>query len=282
VVKPKETLIVETRDTLCGHIKSENDRITSAEDYPNKQNASSGPIFVEGAEKGDTLVIHVDNIKIAENGWTGFEPTWLSWDVRDLGQVIPEIVTICSIRNNIIEIPCKGGRKLHVPARPLIGTIGVAPELEGRSTMTSGQYGGNLDSPEICAGNTLYLPVFVNGALLHLGDVHAIQGDSEVNASPVEVDAECTLTLDLIKGKKIGWPRIVSSEYIEAIGASKPLDSALAIAVKELVLWLRDEYGFDIWDASTLLASVGMAQICGAANPDLLTVSMKFPKKYLS
>jgi acetamidase/formamidase len=86
----------------------------------------------------------------------------------------------------------------------------------------------------------------------------------------------------LIKGKKIGWPRIVSSEYIEAIGASKPLDSALAIAVKELVLWLRDEYGFDIWDASTLLASVGMAQICGAANPDLLTVSMKFPKKYLS
>jgi acetamidase/formamidase len=162
----------------------------------------------------------------------------------------------------------------------MIGTIGTAPEREGLSALTLGRHGGNIDSPDICAGNTLFLPVFKEGALLHLGDVHAIQGDGEINAAPVEVPAECTLTVDVIKGKSITWPRIESPEYIITIGISKPLDDALKIATKEMVFWLKEEYGFDIWDASLLITSLAKVRVCGVGNP-LISVTINFPKKYL-
>lgn len=279
-IKPGETVVVETMDNVNGQIKTERDLATNIN--PDELNPLSGPIYVEGSEKGDTLAIHIDNIEIAsDQGWTGFVPSWIYWDTRDLKEPVPALTKICRIKDNLIYFPLKDGRILQIPAKPMIGTIGTAPEREGLSALTLGRYGGNLDSPDVCAGSTLYLPVFVKGALLHLGDVHAIQGDAELNAAPVEVPAKCTLTVSVVKGKSITWPWIETPEYFIAVGASKPLDDALKIALKEMILWLNEEHGFNIWDASVLIASVATVQACGAANP-LFSMALKFPKKYLT
>ena len=279
-VKSGDTVVVKTMDNVHGKIKTEKDLVTKIS--PEELNPLSGPIYVEGSEKGDTLAVHIDSIKIAsDQGWTGFMPGWIYWDTRDLGEIVPTITKICRIRDNLIYFPLQDGRTFQIPTRPMIGTIGTAPEREGLSAMALGRHGGNMDSPDICAENTLYLPVFVDGALLHLGDVHAIQGDGELNAAPVEVPAECTLTMKVIKGKSITWPRIESPDHIITIGGSKPLDDALKIALKEMILWLNKEYGFNIWDASILIASLSTIQVCGAANP-LFSMTVRFPKKYLT
>ena len=278
-IKSGETVVVRTMDNVYGRIRTEEDLVTNIS--MEELNPLSGPIYVEGSEKGDTLAVHVNSIKIAsDQGWTGFMPSWIYWDTRDLKEMVPTITKICRIRDNLIHFALQDGRILQIPARPMIGTIGTAPEREALSALTLGRHGGNIDSPDICAGNTLYLPVFVKGALLHLGDVHAIQGEGELNASPVEVPAECTLTIDVVKGRSITWPRIESPEHIATIGGSKPLDDALKIALKEMIIWLNKEYGFDIWDASVLVASLSTIQVCGAANP-LFSMIVRFPKKHL-
>lgn len=271
-------MLVDTQDASYGRIRTPEDSVTIIK--PNEENPLSGPIYVEGAHPGDTLAIRIDDIELASQAWTGFVPDRIYWDTRDLKTPLPTITRICRISNNMVYLPCSNGNSLKIPAQPMIGAIGVAPETEGLSSLAAGRFGGNMDSPEVRPKNTLFLPVFVEGALLHLGDVHAIQGDSEVNGSAVETASECTLTIDLMKGKNIRWPRVISPEYIQVIGAAKPIDRALAIAVKELILWMHEDYGFDICDASMFLTSLGKTQVCGADNL-LATISMMFPRKYL-
>jgi amidase len=276
-VKPGETFVVETQDNVSGTIKTEKDLVTSLrfEDL----NPVSGPIYVNDAEKGDTLTVRIEEIKIPEQGWTGFRPEWLYWETRGVREVPPIMTKICKISNGMISFPLKSGT-VFIPAKPIIGTIGTAPEAEAALAVGGGKHGGNMDSVDVCPGNTVFLPVFVKGALLYLGDVHAAQGDGELNGAPVEVPAECTLTLNLVKGKTITWPRIDTPDSIVTVGLGKPLDEALKNATAEMVEWLTSDYGFDRWDASILLASIADAKVCAVANADYV-MAVKFPKKYL-
>jgi acetamidase/formamidase len=135
-----------------------------------------------------------------------------------------------------------------------------------------------MDVPEICVGNKAYFPVNVSGALLHVGDVHAVQGDAEICGTAVEMPAEITLTINLVKGKKIRWPRIESPEHLISVacsGAGRPLEEAIRIAFIELVFWL-EEFGFNRWDAYQLSAQTALVKL-----GNLWTVAVKFPKKYL-
>jgi len=285
-IKPGETVVVETADTCANRIKREEDfKILPTIKY---HNPLSGPIFVEGAKPGDTLTIYINDIKpLFDQGWGANEPGTISiagdatFGLHLVNEPFPITGYICPIENGVITLPLKSGRKIRVQSRPFPGTIGVAPEIESASSLVCGRHGGNMDCSDITIGNKLFLPVYTEGAFLQLGDVHALQGDGELGGAPVEIASECTLTIDLIKGKTINWPRIESPEYIMTVGNSCPIDNSLRIANTEMLYWLRDEYGFNLEDAIYLSSNVFRVQVNQAVCPGFSSVSVKFPKEYL-
>jgi len=280
-VKRGETIAVETADNTGNLVKTEEDR----EILPTLKNWNplSGPIFVEGAEPGDTLVVLIDDIKpLRGQGWTGQEPGGVSSAGEDMiNEKIPFTLKICRIENGIIRIPLTTGETISVQSEPFIGTIGTAPEIDSYPSIICTSHGGNMDAADICKGNKLFLPISVEGALLHIGDVHAIQGDGELNGSPVEIAAECTLTLEVIKNKAIKWPRVETPEYIITIGIARPLERACGIATTEMIYWLQKEYKFALEDAIPLLTCLSRLRVNQVQNQINYSLSVMFPKKYL-
>jgi amidase len=280
-IRPGETVNVETLDNVGNQVTSEND----GNKIHSPLNPLSGPIFVEGAERGDCLEIKIGDIEILRGqGWTGQTSEWgfvemtsPLWSV--LPKTIPTLIKICKIGQGTVYFPLDNGKKVELPLRPLIGTIGTAPDVEVPSG-TPGPHGGNMDCCEVRPTNKLFLPVYVKGALLYVGDVHASQGDGELGGAPVEVSARSTLTIDLIKNKTIGWPRIESKDHIMTVGSSKPLESAIRAALAEMVTWLMTEYHLSIWDINLLLTAAAEIQCSQITNP-LYTAALKFQKKYL-
>jgi len=144
--------------------------------------------------------------------------------------------------------------KLELALAPMLGCFGVAPPRgQAISTATSGEHGGNMDYRGFVAGVTVYFPVFVPGALIHVGDGHAIQGDGEIVGTGIEISMDVQFTARLIKGKRIGWPRGENAEYIFTVGNARPLDQALQHATTEMLRWLEADYGLDKVSASILL-----------------------------
>ncbi len=282
-VSPGETFIVETLDAF-------GNRVTGIDTPPSKVlslpyvNPVTGPIFVEGAEKGDTLSVTVQEIKpdrdfgvsaiIPEFG--GLCGTGLT---RVLNEPLPERVWIHPITNDGIvydpdlDIP-------KIPLEPFYGTMGTAPEMEAISTLAPGWHGGNMDVADLCPGNTVYLPVNAPGALLHVGDGHAAQGDGEVSGVAVEIPTIGTLTVDLVKGKSISSPRIESREFIMTVGNARPMEDAARIAFYELVQWLSHEYEIERLNAYQLCSQVARVRLANMVDT-LYTIVAKFPRKFL-
>jgi acetamidase/formamidase len=180
-----------------------------------------------------------------------------------------------------LDLPNSKMKQITVQLRPMLGRLATAPS--GDQAIAGGvpfDFGGNMDTPETCEGATVYLPIFHEGAYFYYGDVHAIQGHGEITGSGIETSADVTLEIDLIKGKKIEWPRIENDEFIMVAGSVRPLIDAFRIAHVEMVKWLEMEYGFDRWEALQVLSQVGEAQVANVVDPNY-TVVAKFPKKYL-
>jgi acetamidase/formamidase len=246
-------------------------------------NPVMGPIYVEGAEKGDTLAVKIKDIRPRIGQGATRIPSWW-WYLCDqakyayqdfLGVNLPHGTRICPIRDGKVVFDDKH----TLPYTPMIGTIGTAPEIESISSEKPGPHGGNMDVPDVACGNTLYLPVNVSGAYLYIGDAHATQGDAELCGTAIEMPAEVEATVEVIKKKQIGWPRIEAPEFIAAIacsGTGMPLDETVRIAFVELIHWLEKDYGYDRWDAYQLCT-----QIAKASLGNVWTIIAKFPKKYL-
>jgi amidase len=144
--------------------------------------------------------------------------------------------------------------KFTLPLAPMLGCFGVAPEYgQAISTATSGEFGGNMDYRGFVAGVTVYFPVFAPGALFHLGDGHAVQGDGEIVGTGIEISMDVEFTVDVLKGKKIGWPRGENADYIFTVGNARPLDQATQHATTEMLRWLESDYGLDRIGASILM-----------------------------
>jgi acetamidase/formamidase len=137
-----------------------------------------------------------------------------------------------------------------------------------------------MDASDLCEGATVYLPVFHEGAYVYFGDVHALQGDGEIIGMGIETTADVTLQFNVIKGKKIAWPRLENDEFIMVAGSVRPLIDAFRIAHVEMVKWLESDYGFERWEALEVLSQVGSARVANVVDPNF-TVVAKFPKKYL-
>jgi amidase len=222
-------------------------------------NPQTGPFYIEGAEPGDTLVVQLDHIR--PNRVIGYTGSVVAANVVDPGYVreLPEReLAEWQVDNErgaatLIKPHTKLGN-FTIPIAPMLGCFGVAPPGgQAISTATSAEHGGNMDYRGFVAGVTVYFPVFVPGALLHIGDGHATQGDGEIVGTGIEISMEVQFTVRVIKGKRIRWPRGENAEFIFTVGNARPLDQAVQHATTEMLRWLKEDYGLDPMSASLLL-----------------------------
>ena len=260
-------------------------------------NPQTGPFYVEGAQPGDTLVVHFD--KLWPNRGQGYTaPIVAPWvvDPQFVQFELPKPALGEGGRRELdtwaIDLE-KGTARLEQPRPglealqelkidPMLGCFGVAPDRgQAISCATSGPHGGNMDYRGFRQGVTVYFPVFVEGALLHVGDGHAIQGDGEIVGTGIEISFDVQFTVGLIKGKRIGWPRGENEEYIFTAGNARPLDQALQHATTELMQWLSQDYGLDFRSSSVLLGQLIRYEIGNVFDP-AYTVIAKIEKRYLT
>ena len=241
-------------------------------------NPSSGCIFVEGANPGDVLTVHVGEFDLDEVGFTAFSgstgamPSWFG------GSEIGECHRIVRIRHGLIE----WDENLKLPVEPMLGFVGVAPARERRRNAWAGVWGGNFDVQDITTGAALSIPVQVPGALLHVGDMHARQGDGEIcGAGGIETGGRVRLRCDLSpKPQEMTWPRITNETHIMTVAMARPAEDAFRTALVEMILWLEASYGFSRSDAYLFLGQILEARVTQFVNPTFSYV-LKVPKRYL-
>jgi len=278
--QPGDRIVFETEDARGGETRTPA-RTTSA--YLREMQARgwignpvTGPIFIDDAQPGDTLLVHIDDVNCDTIGFTTNWPR-----LMHMADWFPEPETVLM---PIIDGLIHFDEDIRIPVRPMIWTLGTAPAREALSTGTSGRHGGNLDVPELRAGSVLYLPVEVPGALLALGDCHAIQNDGETRA--LEMRAQVTVTVTVRPGRPDGmrWPRIETPEALVTIGCDRPLEEALVTAVREMVIWVESLTG---WTKAKALNLIGLVADCrpGQAIPGIgipYTMRCIMPRAYLA
>jgi len=252
-----------------------------------------GPVYVEGAEPGDTLAVRIDQIVLNRaSAWSSHSPNFGSLTGEQgarrllLNDPIPRKLYEWKLdlerRVGILELPASRAKRIELPLHPFIGSIGVAPRY-GRveTALTPGEYGGNLDCVETRAGTTILFPVWARGAYLAFGDIHAAQGDGEVCGSALETTAEVTLSVEVRKAWSIEWPRLEDAEYLMTTGSLHSLIDAVRVAQVEMLDWLMRDYGFEKWEGWQVLSQAGTMRIGNIVDPNF-TVVVKFPKVLLN
>jgi acetamidase/formamidase len=249
-------------------------------------NPQTGPFYVEGAEPGDTLAVRLE--RIAPNRRRGWSSSTVASNVLDPEFVasMPEREAIdweidSAARTATLAKPAGKLGMLSLALDPMLGCFGVAPAgMQAISCATSGAHGGNMDYRGFRESVTVYFPVSAPGALLHVGDAHAVQGDGEIVGTGVEVSAEVQFTVRVLKGKRIENPRGENADYIFAVGNARPLDQCVQIATTEMLKWLQSEYGLDLRSASILLGQAVEYDLGNIYDP-AYTMVCKVAKRYL-
>jgi len=249
-------------------------------------NPQTGPFFVTGAEPGDTLALHLDHLyPNRDSGWTR---NALAANVVDPGTALarPErdyADWVIDRAAGTARLAAPAGRltNLSLPLAPMLGCFGVAPKgRQAISTATSAENGGNMDYRGFVAGTTVYFPVFEPGALIFVGDGHAVQGDGEIVGTGIETSFDIRFTARVLKGRRIGWPRGENEAEIFAVGNARPLDQALQHATTEMLRWLQADYGLSEIEASLLLGQCVRYEIGNVFDP-AYTVVCKVAKQLL-
>lgn len=271
-IQSGETLVVASEDALTGQIRTNDDRRDKVK-MP-YSNPMTGPIFVEGAEPGDSLAVQIHEIRSTDGqcATRTADPKQLcEW----LGTDCPHGTHVSEIKDGLIY----WSESITIPFKPMIGCIGTAPDWGCPTTGPAGPHGGNLDILEVCPGNTLYLPVFVTGGLLYLGDLHAAMGHGELSATGLEMAGETTITVSLVKGLKLSWPRVETPDEIMTIVSGNPMERSIAQAYALLALWMETDYGWSRWRAYDILTHVGQISI---GYYGIGTVAAKISRNYLT
>jgi amidase len=284
-VKPGDTVVTWTENALGPAIRKPGDTLAPDE----RPNPNTGPFYVETAEPGDTLAVHLISIEPAAEyaaGVTGpgFGALTQTPYTPMLDEPIPGRTWYYRIDKQAGTVEFSALDSSHtvkLPLRPFLGCLGVAPASdEARSTIVPEFFGGNMDTPEVRAGSTVFLPVNVAGALLYLGDGHAAQGEGEIAGTAAEVAMNVTFKVDLVKGRGITTPRLEDDSYLMAAGSYRPLEDAMRIASRELIRWMVDDYGLSSLDAYELLSVAMESNVSQLVDPNY-TVVVKIKKEYL-
>jgi amidase len=264
----------------------------SGESVTPRGNPMTGPFYVDGAEPGDSIMVTLDKLRPNRpHGWARtmvapnvVDPSYvpqLPWPEDGGGLSTWEVDHDAGTVTLIDPADTKIG-KLALPLRPMVGCFGVAP-MRGQSisTATSGEHGGNMDYRGFVEGVTVYFPVFAPGALFHLGDGHAVQGDGEIVGTGVEISFDVQFTVYVQKGKQIFWPRGENEREIFTVGNARPLDQAVQHATTEMIRWLQSDFGLDPVGAQTLMGQAVEYDLGNIFDP-AYTMVCKIPKSVLA
>jgi acetamidase/formamidase len=296
-LRPGDSVEIETYDASTGYFKTSADKANPAkrpgfDKSPPMANPIGGPVYVEGAQRDDCLVVTIEDIIVDSYSWIAIGPRR-----GPLGESTrwPELSSDYTTKV-FQHTPGPSGttrdgtlhfnNKLSWPITPFIGTLGVAPDREVTTSIDGqGDWGGNLDIRDIATGNKVYLPIYHPGALFYLGDVHASQGDTEFTGTAAETCATVRVKLDLIKNKKIPWLRVEKPDALIAVHAYRPLEVAVETATFHLMDWLITEYGFTPTDAYCLVSTcpdfrINVYQMCKLAKLSFVA-GAELPKKHL-
>jgi amidase len=265
-VESGSSITIETYDCFKNQITSE-DTVLEAMDW-NQINPATGAVYVEGARPGDILKVKIDKIELEDRGVMMVEP-----GLGVMGHRIDE--------SEIKIIPIVDGEAvfnedIRLPLNPMVGVIGVAPEGKAVSNGTPGPHGGNMDTKLIAEGSTLYLPVFQEGALFGLGDLHAAMGDGEISVSGIEIPGKVTVTLDVLKGSSIPYPFVENKEGLAVIVSKETVDEAAKSAVEIMVDTLLPQTELSLNELTMLFSAAGQSQISQIVDP-LMTARFFVP-----
>jgi amidase len=284
-LKPGDIIETNTLDAFGNALKKPGDKMSAVKG----DNPLTGPFYVDGAQPGDTLAIKILDLQVDGDQSVGaFAPGFGALNETSytpmLHSPLPEKIWFYPIDKSSNTATFKAldtNFSVKIPLHPFFGCIGVAPAGgEARSSVVPAEFGGNMDAPEASVGNTLYLPVNVPGALLYMGDGHAAMGDGEVAGTAIEVALLARVQVNVIKGKRINWPRFENDNSLMAVGAYRPLDDALRIAFTELVAWIHNDYGLSSLDAYELLSKVAKIHLDEMVDPNYVVVA-SIDKRFL-
>jgi acetamidase/formamidase len=287
-IKPGTVLEVWTEDAFGGKVRGPDDLVSKVIQFP-FVNPQTGPFELEGAEPGDTLVLHFVSIEPSRD-WAAsttipfFGSLTGTHVTAGLQEPLPEKIWMYEVdakRRTVTYRALRGGHTVQLPLDPMHGTVGVAPaNFEARISLVPDYYGGNMDTPEMRAGTTCYLGVNVAGALFSLGDGHCRQGEGESCGVAVEAAMDTVVVADLLKGVATPWPRLENDTHVMSVGSARPLEDAFRIAQVDLVQWLAGEFGMDQLDAYQLLTQASETPVANVVDPNYSIVT-KIRKEYL-
>jgi len=284
-IKSGTRIITWTEDCFDGAVKT-------AADLPSKKmaaghdNPQTGPFYIEGAEPGDTIAIHIVKLEPARSyAVSSFSPGFGALVGNDqtamLGPDFPETTWRYDVdaKRTVARATSADGRySWSVPLAPFLGCIGVAPAgSEVRTTIVPGNFGGNMDCPEVRAGNTVYLGVNVPGALLSFGDGHYAMGEGEIMGAAIEGAMNVDVYVELIRKSATPIPRIENADEIIFVGSGRPLEDAARVAFKAMIEWVRAKSGMSVMDAYQFVAQNAKAPIIQLVDPEY-TVMVKIEK----
>ena len=263
-VQPGSVLRLWSDDAFNGVLRSVDDVSGEKLTLP-FVNPQTGPFYVEGAEPGDTLALHFVAVEPARDwGASAAIPFFGGMTSTDrvvtLQDPLPDTTWIYELdraRNTVTFAARHSEHRIELPVAPMLGTVGVAPAGgEARSSLVPDRFGGNMDTPQMRAGATVFLGVNVEGALFSIGDGHYRQGEGETCGVAVEAAMDTVLAIDVVKGRTTPWPRLESDTHLMSTGSARPLEDAFRISHADLIAWMGEEHGLETLDAYQLLTQV--------------------------
>jgi amidase len=257
-VKSGDEIEIETMDCFANQIKTDADKLETLN--WDRVNPATGPIYIEEAQAGDTLKVTIKKIQI--------DGTAVVATGKDLGVLGHKMESLYSKVLKIKDEKVVFNENINFPVNPMIGVIGVAPEEGSINCGTPGSHGGNMDTKLISEGSVLYLPVFTEGALFALGDLHAAMGDGEIGVSGVEVAGKVTVKLEVLKNKSITNPIVKTNDVTATIASAPTLDEAVTIATENMAKLLKESLSLSIEEIATLMSAVGNVQVCQVVDPE--------------
>ena len=292
-----ESFEIETYDASTGFFKTPEDKAIPGnrpgfDRSPPLANPIGGPVYVKGVDKGDTLVVTIEEITVDDYSWVAVGPNrgplgqstrWPDCSTEYTTKIFQHTAGPSgTTRDGTLHF----SDKISWPITPFIGTLGVCPDREVVTSIDGqGEWGGNLDIRDFAPGNKVYLPVYHPGGLFYLGDVHASQGDTEFTGTAAETKSTVKVKLDVIKGKKFPCLRIETPDKLIAVHNYRPLEVAVETATFHLMDWLIEEYGFKPVDAYTMVSTcpdfrINVYQMCKIAKLNYVA-GAEIPKRYL-
>ena len=265
------TIDVVTKDCFSNQLREPEDTMEGL-DW-DATNPATGPIYVNGAEPGDTLKVTINKIDVDEKG------TVCALEGEG---TLGHMISGSHVRIVHIEDGCAVFTpEIRIPIKPMIGVIGVTPADGSINCGTPGTHGGNMDNKMVTEGAVMYFPVATEGALLALGDVHAVMGDGEIGVTGLEIPAEVNLTIEVIKGQAPEYPVLENEDIFSVIVSKETVDEAAEKATELMKEFLEKRMDISSPDIIMLMSLVGNLEVCQIVDP-LKTVRFVFPKKYMN